>query len=120
MINITMEQAAAFSRNAAQALGLMAFVGMLAGLARWKHAARKDFLLSFIIFLLGTVISQVPVHLGGMTGWGPDLVFLSGVGRMVQNLGAALFIVASLRDHCPRWGWISLLAAISLVTIWVP
>lgn len=120
MISITMEQAATFSRDAAQALGLMAFVGMLAGLARWKHAARKDFLFAFIVFLLGTVIAQVPVHIGGMTGWGPDLVFLSGVGRMVQNVGAALFIVASLRDRCPRWGWISLLAAVVFVTLWVP
>lgn len=102
--------------NTAQALCLLAAAGALAGMIRWPNAARHDFLLSFIVFLWGTFIAQLPVHLGGMVGWGPGLILLATIGRLVQLIGSILFMRASLRDYCRWWGWIAVVAFVALVT----
>lgn len=102
---IDLATASLIGKNAAECLGVMAIVGAVVGLFRLRTAARRDFILAWFVVMMGTVIVQVPVYLGGMTGWGVDLVFLSAVGRIVQNIGAILFVRAVLRDVCPAWAW---------------
>lgn len=114
---VSLDLASAIARNAAQALGLLAFAGFTVGLFRWRHARRKDFLLAFIVFLLGTTIAQLPVQIGGMTGWNADLVLLSGIGRVTQDVGAVLFIRASLVGECPPWGWKSIVLLVLALTV---
>lgn len=115
---ISMRLAAAIGENAAEALALLAVAGVVSGLLRWHKAARRDFMASFIIFLLGTALAQLPVYLGGMVGWGVDLIVVSAAGRLVQNLGAVLFIRASLRDECGPWGWRTIVGVV-LLLVWV-
>lgn len=102
---ISLRTAADIGENAAEVLALLAMAGVASGLRRWHKVSRKDFMASFIIFLLGTTLAQLPVYVGGMVGWGVDLIVVSAIGRLVQNLGAVLFIRASLRDECGPWGW---------------
>lgn len=114
---MSLEAASAIARNAAQALGLICFAGFLAGLVRWPHAKRLDFLLAFLVFMFGTVVAQLPVYIGGMTGWGVDLVLLSGVGRWTQNLGGALFIRVMLLGQCPPWTWKAIVLLVVALTV---
>jgi hypothetical protein len=103
------------ANNTAQALGLLAAAGLIAGIVRWRYAVRRDLLFSFIVFLLGTFVAQLPVHIGGMVGWGSALILLATAGRLIQLLGSILFLRASLRDHCPWWGWMAVVVFVSLV-----
>lgn len=114
MIPIDLATASAIAKNAAECLGMLALAGALAGMWRWPGARRRDFLAAFIVFLLGTFVAQLPVLIAGMTGWGIEMVALSAFGRVVQNIGAALFIWAALRDVCGPWGWVAVLAAAGL------
>ena len=95
--------------NASQMLGLLAVVGVLAGAYRWRSAVRRDFLFSFMVFLAGTALRELPVLLGGVSGWSPELVALSGAARVLQIAGAVLFVRVALREACGEWGWISVL-----------
>lgn len=107
------------STNAAQALGFLAFAGVITGMIRWRHAGRRDLLLAVIIFLLGTFIAQLPVHIGGMVNWSADMILLSAAGRLIQVLGAVLFIRASLQDEWPDWAWMIVVTAVALLTVLV-
>lgn len=104
--------------NAAQALGLLSIAGVMAGMIRWRRAARRDLLLSVIVFLFGTGIAQIPIQLSGASNWPPEMVYFSALGRLVQVLGAVLFIRASLRGEWPDWGWKFVVLAIALMT-WI-
>jgi hypothetical protein len=104
------------ANNTAQALGLLAAAGVIAGLIRWPRAVRKDLLFAFLVFLFGTFIAQLPVHIGGMVGWGPGLILLATAGRFIQLLGSIFFLRAALRDYCAWWGWISVVAFVFLLT----
>lgn len=102
---ISEQLARALAQNAAQALGLLAALGFIFGITRWRKALRKDYLLSFLVFLFGTAVSQAPVMIAGMTGWGVDMILLSAAGRLTQDIGAVLFIRACLAGVCADWIW---------------
>lgn len=104
------------STNAAQALGFLAFAGVITGLIYWRHAVRRDLLTAVIIFLLGTFIAQLPVHIGGMVNWSVNMILLSAVGRLIQVLGSVLFIRASLQGKWPDWVWMMVVLAVALLT----
>ncbi len=106
--------------NSSQALALLALVGFGAGLFRWRAAARRDFLLAFLIFLFGSAVREVPVYFVGMQGWSLDWVLLSGVARLVQLVGVVLFVRAALRDHCGPWGWWAVVLAVLFLTAVIP
>ena len=114
---MTLEIASAISRNASEALLLMCILGLVMAALRWRHATRRDFLVSFGAGLLGMGLGQVPVWLGGMTGWGPDLVLFSGLARWTQFAAAVLFVRAALRDYCGPWGWRTVTLAVLLVAL---
>lgn len=101
----TLERAALFAKFAALALGLFSVAGFFAGLWRIRSALRLDLLLAWIVLAAGTTVAQSPVYIGGMTGWGVDLVTLSGAGRALQCLGVVLFVRGVFRGVCSDWGW---------------
>ena len=100
-----------FSRNVAEMLMILAAVGALTGLLRWRNAQRKDFITAFIIFLTFTALRELPVFLGGMSAWSVELIALSGACRVGQIVGAVLFTRAALRDKCPPWAWVTVVLA---------
>lgn len=102
---MTIETASAIGRHAAETVALFSVAGMLAGLWRYRWAERPDLLRAVLVFLLGTAIAQLPVYIGGMTGWGPDLVLVSAIGRYIQCAGCALFVRGSLKGQAPPWAW---------------
>lgn len=109
--------ASEIARNASEALLLFATIGAFAATLRWRRAPRLDFLGAVIVFLLGTAAVQLPVYIGGMTGWGPDLVLLSGLARWVSVLGCILYVRAALKDYCGPWGWRTVTGAVLLITV---
>ena len=113
---IDMDLAEQFSRQASEALGLLAFVGLLAAILRIRTSRRRDIMLAFVIFLLGTSLREVPIYLGGMQQWTVDLVIASGVARFAQIVGCVLFIRAVLIEVCPAWGWKVVIAVVLLCT----
>jgi len=100
-----------YMQNASELLALLCAVGIAASLLRWRRAARKDFLLAFIVFLAGTLMREWVVYIYGARGWPALAVDLSAAARLVQISGAALFVRASLREACGEWGWVAVLAA---------
>lgn len=115
---IDMALAEQFSRQASEALGLLAFVGLLAAILRIRTSRRRDIMLAFVIFLLGASLREVPVYLGGMQQWTVDLVVASGAARFAQIIGCVLFIRAVLLDVCPAWGWMAVVSAV-LIGAWL-
>lgn len=97
---IDLATASAFSKNASEMLGVLAFFGILMGVLRWQHALRRDFVVAWIVVMTGIFMTQLPVYIGGMTGWGAELVLLSGISRSVQIVGSALFARAVLWGEC--------------------
>lgn len=102
-----------FARKASQMLFFYSVAGAFGGLIRWKHAARRDVLAAFIIFLVGTALAQVPAHLG--VRWSVDLLILFSIGRCAQVFGAALFFVACVRDRWSPFAWGGVIASVLFV-----
>lgn len=95
-----------FLHNTSELLALLCAAGVAACVVRWRLASRRDFLLAFSVFLIGTLARELVVYIFGATGWPPEAVSWSAFGRSVQILGAALFVRAALKDACGEWGWL--------------
>lgn len=104
-----------FVHNTSELLALLCGAGILACGFRWRTANRRDFLLSFGIFLIGTLIREIVVYHYGIASWPADALAWSGMGRLVQIVGAALFVRASLRHACGEWGWVLVFALAAVV-----
>lgn len=116
---IDLATASAIGKNAAECLAALALVGAVVGVFRYHRAARTDFVAAWIVVMIGAFVTQIPVYLGGMTGWGANLVLLSAIGRIIQFVGAILFVRAVLRDEFSPVAWVmvvgvALLAAVVL------
>lgn len=92
-------------QNSSELLALLCAAGIAACGVRWRQALRRDFLFAFGLFLAGTLVRELVVFFFGVVGWPPEAVAWSGLGRVIQVLGAALFVRASLKEACGEWGW---------------
>lgn len=92
--------------NASELLALLCVAGIVACAVRWPQALRRDFLLAFGLFLAGTLTREIVVFYYGATGWPLEAVWWSASGRVIQILGAALFVRGSLKNACGEWGWL--------------
>lgn len=92
--------------NTAQLIAMLCAAGIAACVLRWPTALRRDFLFAFGLFLGGTLIRELVVCFYGVSGWPHEALIWSGTGRLVQIVGAALFVRAALRDSCGEWGWL--------------
>lgn len=101
-------------QNASELLALLCVAGLGAALFRWRRAVRRDFLLAFILFLLGALGREVIVWAYGITGWPLTASHWSAAARGLQIVGAVLFVRVSLRDVCGEWGWILVVVAASV------
>lgn len=99
-----------FLHNTSELLALLCAAGVGACAFRWPTANRRDFLLAFCIFLLGTLIREIVVWWYGIGLWPVEALHLSGFGRLVQIIGGALFVRASLKHACGEWGWVLVFA----------
>jgi hypothetical protein len=99
-----------FLHNTSELLALLCAAGVAACVVRWRLANRRDFLLAFGIFLIGTLIRELVVYCYGVVGWPAEALHWSGFGRLVQIIGGALFVRASLRHACGEWGWMLVFA----------
>lgn len=106
-----------FTRNTSEALLVLAFIGALVGLIRYQKARRPDILLSFIIYMLGCGLREIPVWIGGVVQWSQEMVLFSGVARAVQIVGIIWFIHAALHEECPAWVRWSFLAIVLLLVL---
>lgn len=106
MIPVTDEIAKFIASNAAQAIALIAFPAAALMLAKWGNFVRKDYAAAFFLALYAMIILQVPVYVGGMTGWDAHLVLLSGVSRWMLYASAVMFARAMLKVECHPVGWI--------------
>lgn len=101
--------------NTSELLALLCGAGIAACAFRWRTANRRDFLLAFGVFLAGTLIREGVVYVFGATGWPAEALAWSAAGRVVQIVGGALFVRASLRHACGEWGWMLVFAAAAFV-----
>ncbi len=101
--------------NTSELLACLCAAGVFAALFRWRGAVRHDFLLSFMLFLAGTLVREIVVWRYGVADWPEVALHWSAFGRLVQVVGGVLFVRASMRDTCGEWGWIVVLAAATLV-----
>jgi len=92
--------------NTSELLALLCVAGVVSVCFRWRAAARRDLLLAFGVFLIGTLIRELIVWYYGSSGWPIEALSYSGLGRLVQIGGAALFVRASLKNACGEWGWL--------------
>lgn len=97
-----------FFQQTSQALGFLSLLGVLAAAVRWNRAVRKDILLAFAIYLLGSSVREAVVYYFSGIGWTPGAYFTSGSARVIQLLGVILFLRATLSDHCAPWAQWSL------------
>lgn len=95
-----------------QALGVLAFVGSLAAVYRWDKAVRRDFLLAFIMFMIGTSLREGVVYHWGNNQWGELPLIMSALARGLQLIGAVLFIRYATKDVCPMWGMMVFLGVV--------
>ena len=101
-----------------QALGILALIGVGAAAVRWKRAVRRDLLLAFGIYLLGSSIRESVVYYYGGQNWDETALLLSGLSRVVQLVGVTLFIWGAVREHCAPWAlWALLGVVLALVVI---
>lgn len=103
-----------YIHNTSELLGLLCLAGIAACFVRWRTAARRDLLLAFAIFLAGTLGRELVVYFYGSVNWASPAVWWSGSGRLVQIIGAALFVRAALKNDCGEWGWIGVFAVAAI------
>lgn len=103
-----------FVHNTSELLALLCAAGLAACAFRWPTANRRDFLLAFGVFLVGTLIREAVVWWYGVAHWPADALSWSGIGRVVQIIGAALFVRASLKHACGEWGWVLVFAVAAI------
>jgi hypothetical protein len=103
--------------EASQALFFLCIVGMIAAGIRFHHAMRRDLLLSFGIYLLGSAMREAVVYHYGGIGWDDTAMLVSGSARVVQLVGVLLFIRAAVREHCPPWVFAALLVIVALLVV---
>lgn len=101
-----------FARNLSEALGILAAVGVLAGLNRWRSVprGRRLFLLAFIVSLAGMAVRELPVSIWGVVAWPAAALWLSALGRAIQVLGAGIFMWAAMKEHCGPVGCLLIFA----------
>ncbi|WP_425065634.1 hypothetical protein [Reyranella sp.] len=104
-----------FVHNTSELLALLCAAGVGACAFRWRTANRRDFLLAFCIFLIGTLIRELVVYVYGIASWPADALTWSGFGRLFQIIGGALFVRASLKHACGEWGWLLVFAVAALL-----
>lgn len=104
-----------YLHNTSELLGLLCLAGIAACFVRWRTAVRRDFLFAFGLFLAGTLIRELVVFGYGAVGWPAAAVAWSASGRLVQIIGAALFVRASLKENCGEWGWVGVFAVAAVV-----
>lgn len=109
----------ALTQNTAEWMAFLCLAGIVAAMFRMQKAARPDILVAFIIFLLGTFAREVVVHVYGVYSWPMTAVYLSGIARLCQILGAALFIRAAIKDRCGEWGWVAIVLGTALLAVLV-
>lgn len=95
-----------FVHNTSELLALLCGAGILACAFRWRTANRRDFLFAFCLFLTGTLIREAVVYFYGISSWPAEALTWSGIGRVVQIVGGAFFVRASLKHACGEWGWL--------------
>ena len=64
---------------------------------------RRDLLLAFAIYLLGSSIRESVVYHYGGQNWDETALLLSGLSRVIQLVGVTLFIWGAVREHCQPW-----------------
>ena len=106
-----------YLHNTSELLGLLCLAGIAACFVRWRTAVRRDFLFAFGLFLAGTLIRELVVFAFGATNWPAAAVAWSASGRLVQIIGAALFVRASLRADCGEWGWLGVFAVATIIAV---
>lgn len=104
-----------FVHNTSELLALLCAAGIATCAFRWRTANRRDFLLAFGVFLAGTLIRELVVFFYGATGWPAEALTWSGFGRLVQIIGGALFVRASLKHACGEWGWLLVFAVAAVL-----
>lgn len=102
--------AEAFIHNTSELLAILCLAGLIATIARWPTAIRRDYLAAFFLFLLGAFIREIVVWEYGSFQWPTEAIIVSGTGRIFQIIGAVLFVRAAMSKICGEWGWAIVLA----------
>jgi hypothetical protein len=106
-----------FFQQTSQALGFLSILGVVASMIRWETAARRDILLAFAIYLLGSSLREVVVYIYGGDRWTELAYLVSGISRVIQLVGVVLFLHAALSEHCRPWVLWSLLGVVVLFVL---
>jgi len=97
--------------NSSEFLAFLCLAGIFSALIRWPKARRRDLLLAFAIFLGGTFLREWVVYWFSPTDWPEEALILSAAARILQIVGAALFVRGALLSKCGEWGWIAVVLA---------
>lgn len=97
-----------------QTIGVLTFLGVLAGIYRYPSSRNKLILAGVVIFLFGTFIREAAVYVFGPNNWGNEALAFSSFGRLFQLVGALMFIRGMTKDLC-NWWHMALLAGTLLL-----
>ena len=116
-----------FAYQASETLGFMSLMAML--VAVWRLATLRDavgmvgpasafdmtirrmFLLGFALYMGGSVMREAVVLWAGVYQWDDTAVLLSASSRLVQVLGACVYVRGATVTLCGEKAWMTVLGA---------
>jgi len=72
---------------------------------------RAGVLLAFAVYLTGASIREAVVLMSGIGVWGDQSIMWSAGARVLQIIGACLFVGAATYRQCGHWVWGTVLVA---------
>ena len=74
-------------------------------------------LLAFAVYLTGASMREAVVLIAGIQSWGDQAILWSSGSRVLQIVGACLFVAAATYRQCGHWVWGTVLAAAILFSM---
>lgn len=86
---------------------------------RYDLSLRRMFLIGFAVYMLGAAMRETVVLWAGVLQWSDMSIIMSSISRVIQIVGACVYVRAATLPRCGEIGWLTVLlssVAFSLVS----